>query len=134
MHGSHPTLLIACDASNAQAVTVREYHCCCCRSSLIEFPHSILRHSCLPLFLLRSHRACAVSASCSRKVIRTTYSAGHCPAPLSFSKNLSKQFLIGLGFICLYRISVLPQSIFVSALPEVLHHRRPSPLLSLSCI
>ncbi|NQK67280.1 conjugal transfer protein [Streptococcus suis] len=26
LHGSHPAVLIACDASNARTVTVREYH------------------------------------------------------------------------------------------------------------
>ena len=36
-HGSHVTLLIACDAFNARTVTVREYHYAHYTSSPIEF-------------------------------------------------------------------------------------------------
>ena len=89
LHGSHPTLLIAYDASNAQAVTVREYHCCYCRSSLIEFPVlffgiHVYRSS------KRSHRACTVSASCNRNVIRTTF---YEEPPLSCGSFFSKSRL-----------------------------------------
>ena len=53
-------------------MTIGEYHCCCCRSSLIEslFYSSAFMFTALPK---RSHRACTVSASCSRNVIRTTF-------------------------------------------------------------
>ena len=61
-HVSHVTPLIACDALNAQAVTIEEYHYACCASLPLEYPapvttqmfvalpHGVMAHRLMRLF------------------------------------------------------------------------------------